>query len=631
MGTALGAAPITPSKPSGESHNTSSGLFSSPGHLRIALCLLIALGTLIVYNGVSRDGFINLDDNLYLIQNQHVHQGLTLNTVKWAFTTYEVDNWHPLTWMSFALDWQLFGKNTGGHHYVSALFHALNAALLFLLLASATGFTWRSFFVAALFAVHPINVESVAWAAERKNVLSTLFFLLAMMAYGRYAKRPSIGRYVSVALLYVLGLLAKPQVITFPFVLLLWDYWPLQRFRSRKDADENPRFAPASFWRLLVEKIPLIVLSAVEAVITMRAQHNAVHDGQGNYPFPVRVGNALVAYVRYMGDAIWPVHLSPTYPHPGNTLALWQVVASATFLLLVTVRAVTLRKKYLRVGWLWFLGILVPMIGIVQVGDQAMADRYAYIPFIGLFWISAWSIAEAAKNWRISPRWLAAPAALAIVAAGLLTARQVTYWHDSETLWRYALSVTPERNFMAHNYLAGILTQENRHEEAIHEYLAAEQLHSYPLTQVAYFADYELRHDHRADAMAHAQRILRGTKDPTACEMAYRDLGIAYTQLAKPTEARDNYQQALAIDPRDPYALMGMGLLAYRESDFKTAVEYFSRTVAVDPSDFDYLLLATALRQSGREAEANTAYAEAQRVSKDWTEAQNKVHWFLTN
>ena len=630
MGTASGVAPIAVLKPTGES-TTSSGPFSSPERLRVALCLLVALATLIVYNGVSRNGFINLDDNLYLIQNQHVHEGLTLNTVKWAFTTYEVDNWHPLTWMSFALDWQLFGKNTGGHHYVSALFHALNAALLFLLLESATGFTWRSLFVAALFAVHPVNVESVAWAAERKNVLSMLFFLLAMLAYGRYAKRPSIGRYVPVTLLYALGLLAKPQVITFPFVLLLWDYWPLHRFGSQGDPDGNRGFAQASFGRLVLEKIPLLALSAFEAVMTMAAQHRVVNDAQGAYPLAVRISNAVVAYARYVGVSIWPVHLSPTYPHPGNTLAVWQVVASATFLLLVSALAVILRKKYLLVGWLWFLGILVPMIGIVQVGDQAMADRYAYIPFIGLFWIGSWVIAETAEKWRISPRWLAAPAALVIVAAGLLTARQVTYWHDSEALWRYALSVTPERNFMAHNYLAGILTQENRHEEAIQEYLAAERLHTYPLTQVAYFADYELRHDHRVDAMAHAQRVLRGTKDPTACEMAYRDLGIAYTQLAQPDEARANYEQALALDPRDPYSLMGMGLLAYREADFKTAVDYFSRTVAVDPSDFDYLLLANALRKSGREADANAASAEAQRASKDWTDAQNKAQWFLTN
>src|SRR5215470_13705812 len=278
MSTAWGVAPTTPSKPSGESHSGSTGWFSSPGKLRVTLCLLIALATLIVYNGVSRNGFINLDDNLYLIQNQHVHEGLTLNTVKWAFTTYEVDNWHPLTWMSFALDWQLFGKNTGGHHYVSALFHALNAALLFLLLASATGFTWRSSFVAALFAVHPVNVESVAWAAERKNVLSMLFFLLAMMAYGRYAKCPSVRRYVPVTLLYVLGLLAKPQVITLPFVLLLWDYWPLRRMCARDpqigagvNADE--RFAPTRISRLIIEKIPLFFIAAVDVVLTLHAEN----------------------------------------------------------------------------------------------------------------------------------------------------------------------------------------------------------------------------------------------------------------------------------------------------------------------------------------------------------------------
>jgi len=502
---------------------------------------------------------------------------------------------------------------------------------LFLLLESATGFTWRSFFVAALFALHPVNVESVAWAAELKTVLSMAFFLLAMMAYAWYARRPSGPRYCAVALLFALGLMAKPQVITLPFVLLLWDYWPLERFGSRNSGDADTRFAPASFLRLVTEKVPLLMLAAADAMITMRAQHKAVYYAANTYGPRARFTNALVSYVRYVGHAVWPVHLSPAYTHPGNTLPLWQVVASVAFLLLVSLLALILRKKYLLVGWLWFLGILVPMIGIVQVGDQAMADRYAYIPFIGLFWIVAWSIAETAENWRISPRWLAAPSALAIAAAGFLTARQVTYWRDAETLWRYALVVTPERNFLAHSYLAGILTMENKHEEAIQEYLTAEKLHWYPLTQIAYFADYELRHDHRADAMAQSQRVLAGTNDPAAREMAYRVLGIGYTQLGKPAEARENYGQALAIEPHDPYALMGTGLLAYRESDFKTATDYFSRTVEADPSDFDYLLLATALRQSGREAEADSAYAQAQRVSKDWTQAQDKAHWFLTN
>ncbi len=604
--------------------------FQAARQRRLIWCLLIVLVTIGVYNGVSHNGFVNLDDNVYLVNNPQVHEGLDLKTVKWALTTYQEDNWHPLTWISHALDWELFGKNAGGHHYESVLFHALNAALLFLLLESATGFAWRSFFVALLFAVHPVNVESVAWAAERKNVLSMLFFLLALIAYGRYVKRPSVRRYSGVALLYALGLMAKPQVITLPFVLLLWDYWPLERFGSPKSNEDAAKSAPARFWRLVLEKVPLFFLAAADALVTMRAQHNAVQHGQESYALGLRFANAVVSYARYVWHAVWPFHLSPAYPHL-NTIPIWQVVGCGAFLLLISYLAITLRKRYLLVGWLWFLGILVPMIGVVQVGDQAMADRYAYIPLIGLFWIAAWSGAELCVEWGIARRWLAVPAIVVIAGCAFLTMRQVSYWHDSETLWRYSLSVVPEGNFMAHNYLAGILTQENRHDEAIEEYLAAEKIHKYPLQQIVQFADYELRHNHRADAMAHAELILQGTNDPSTRELAYRDLGIAYTQLAKSAEARVNYEQALKIEPRDVYALMGLGLLAYRESDFPRASEYFSRAVTVDPSDFNYLLLANSLEREGRKNEASTAYTEAQRVSGNWTEALNKAHSFLMN
>ncbi|HEV2467955.1 MAG TPA: tetratricopeptide repeat protein [Candidatus Sulfotelmatobacter sp.] len=591
------------------------------------LCLLLALATVVVYNAVVHNGFINLDDNGYLIDNTHVHAGLTPATVKWAFTTYDCENWHPLTWLSHALDWELFGKNTAGHHYMSVLFHALNAVLLFLLLERATGFPWRSFVVAALFALHPVNVESVAWAAERKNVLSMVFFLLAMIAYGWYAERRSVKRYSWVLVLFALGLMAKPQVITLPCVLLLWDYWPLQRFGSREDGVS--RYARASFGSLVLEKVPLFVLAAADALITMRAQHKAVSSAMA-YTFRARLENAVVAYTRYIGHAFWPFRLSPAYPHPGNTIPLWPSLSAGAFLILVTVFVLAARKRYLIVGWLWFLGIMVPMIGIVQVGDQAMADRYAYIPYIGLFWIATWSIAEFGKDWQISNRWVAIPACAVIVGSGALTVRQVSYWHDSETLWRYALSLN-DNNFMAHSYLAGILTLENRHEEAIAEYIKAENLHTYPLTQVVYFADYELRHSHVAGAMADAERVVQGTNDPSAREMAFRVLGIGYTQLGKPAEAREEYRQALQIEPRDPYALMGLGLLSYREHDFSTAAQYFSRTVDADPSDFDYLLLATALKQSGEQDKADAAFANAQRVSKNWSEAQDKAHWFLAN
>jgi len=608
-----------------------SGFVTNSRKRRIFLSLILAVITLGVYNQVARNGFLNVDDNDYLIDNQHVHAGLTLATVKWAFTTHHADNWHPLTWLSHAIDWELFGRNAGGHHYVSVLFHALNAILLFFLLESATGFAWRSFFVAAFFAIHPANVESVAWAAERKNVLSMMFFLLAMIAYNWYARQPSSRRYAMVALLFALGLMAKPQIITLPFVLLLWDYWPLKRFGSQKNDCAESDFSPAPFWRLVLEKVPLFLLSAADAVVTMFAQHRAVHYGESNYALPDRFANALVSYARYVGHALWPVHLSPAYPHPGNTIPHWQVWAAATLLLLITAMVVTSRKRYFLVGWLWFLGILVPMIGVIQVGDQAMADRYAYIPFIGIFWIVVWSAAELGSGWKVSPRWVAVPAALALVALSLVTARQVSYWHDSETLWKYALSVAPERNFMAHSYLAGILTQENKHEEAIKEYLAAEQAHEYPLEQIVYFADYELRHNHVEDAIKQAQMVVAGCKDPTALEVAFRVLGIANTQLSKPTEAKQNYQNALKINPQDPYALMGMGLLAYRAQDYPTAVDFFSRTAAVDPSDFDYLLLANALQQAGRDGDARVAYAQAEHASANWSEAVKKAHWFLTN
>jgi protein O-mannosyl-transferase len=612
------------------SNPAAGNLFSSPRKLKVVLSLLLVLATLGVYNPISHNAFINVDDNGYLTENDHVQSGLSMATVRWSVTTFACENWHPLTWLSHALDWQLFGKNAAGHHYISVLIHSLNVLLLFLLLESATGFTWRSAIVAALFAIHPINVESVAWASERKNVLSMTFFLLALIAYGWYAQRPSVRRYGTVALLFALGLMAKPQVITLPFVLLLWDYWPLERLNSGTNGQFPPRYRPGSIRWLGIEKVPLLFLAAGDALLTMHAQHNAVHNGWTHYTFPSRLANALVAYARYVGHAIWPLKLSPTYPHLGNAIPLWQILVSCTLLLLVTYFALVSRKRYLLVGWLWFLGILVPMIGVVQVGDQAMADRYAYIPFIGLFWMATWTVAEIGQEWQVPSSWLAAPACLALVGFAVITPRQVSYWHDSETLWKYALSVT-DRDFIAHSYLAQVLTKEGKHEEAMVEYSRAEQIHQYPLTQIVYFADYQLRHNHLQGAMADARRVIAGTTDRDARQMAFRDLGIANTQLGKADEAKQDFKQALQLDPRDPYALIGMGLLAYRGADFRTAVDYFSRVVAVDPSDFDYLVLATALEQSGRLIEANEAYAHAQRVSSNWSAAQAKAHWFLSN
>ena len=387
---------------------------------------------------------------------------------------------------------------------------------------------------------------------------------------------------------------------------------------------------PATIRRLVLEKIPLLCLSAGAAVVTMRAQHAAVDSAMAEYLFHTRFANAVIAYARYVAHAFWPVRLAPAYPLLGDAIPVWRVLGSGAFLLLVTVFALASRKRYLLVGWLWFLGTLVPMIGVVQVGNQAMADRYAYIPYIGLIWMVTWVIANSAREWEVPSRWLVVPTCVAVLLAATLTHRQVGYWHDSERLWRYTLSVTQE-NFMAHTYLAGALTKVNRHEEAIAEYTRAEEFHQYPLAQIAYFADYELRHEHISGAIADARRVLQGTNDRDAREMAFRDLGIANTRLGKSSEARENYIQALQIDPRDPFALMGMGLLAYRDTDFRAAAEYFSRAVKVEPSDFHYLLMATALQKCDRKADADLAYEQARRVSLDWAEAQKKVDWFLSN
>ncbi len=583
-------------------------------HRNTILALLLAVLTLAVYNPVVHNEFINIDDNGYLVDNAHVHAGLHWTTVKWAFTTYTCENWHPLTWVSHALDWQLFGTHAAGHHYMSVLFHVINVVLLFWLLQSATGFPWRSLIVAALFAVHPVNVESVVWAAERKNVLSMMFFLLAMLAYNEYAERPSLRRYGLVAALFACGLMAKPQVVTFPFVLLLWDYWPLHRFGPISESPQNSRFARASFHRLVLEKLPLLLLSAADSLLTMQAQHNAVRTTAVGFPVSVRLENAAVAYMRYVGHAFWPFNLSPAYPHPFDTIPLRQIVAAAIFLTLVTALVLASRKRYLVVGWFWFIGILVPMIGLVQVGDQAMADRYAYIPFIALFWMATWAFAEVGLRRRISSRWLAIPACVGIVGSAVLTHRQIAYWHDSETLWKYALQVTP-RNFMAHTYYGALLTLENRHEEAIEQYRAAEQLRSYPLDQVGLFADYELRHGHFEDALRQAQQVVTGQTNPKARELAFRDLGVANTKLGKFAEAQKDYQSALQIDPKDSYAYTGLGLVAFHENGFKDAAVYFSRAVAIEPDDLGYFLLGTALAKDGHTSEAAQAFAQARKIS----------------
>jgi protein O-mannosyl-transferase len=602
-------------------------LFSSPEKRSVVLCLLLVAVSLVVYNPIIRNGFINFDDPQYIVHNTHVTSGPTWETIRWSFSSFYQANWHPLTWISHALDYRLFRANPAGHHYVNVLLHAANAALLFLLFQSATGFTWRSLVVAALFALHPVNVESVAWAAERKNVLSMLFFLLAFEAYGRYARKPAVGRYFAVFFLFILGLMSKPQVITFPFLLLLWDYWPLGRYQPEPMMVGAVRPAAArSLGWLFLEKCPLFVLSGISAVITMKAQRagHAIHNS-AIYTPRLRLANAILSYPRYLRNAFWPTRLSPMYPHPLDLIRGWQVGLSALLLITVTVVVLTCRRqRYLAVGWFWFLGTLVPMLGLVQVGEQAMADRYAYQSFIGLFLIVSWGAAELTAAGKLSRAPLAPVAVSVVLVLSVLTYRQVGYWHDAITLWSHALQVTPERPYFLHLELGNALDQENRFDEAIPELRAAVDPNHPQEHQLIHlgFGIYDQRHGHVQEAIAEYESALRLSTDPETRADTYSDMGSAYRQIRDYEGAHRSFAAALQIDPTQSMALIGMGLLAQQRGDFSEAIGYYSLVMSREPTDVGYILLARAEHDAGHPAEAQAAAAKAAQLTTDLDQAR---------
>lgn len=595
----------------------SEGLFSSPRQRTVILCLLLVVATLAVYNPVNRNAFVNFDDDHYITHNLQVQAGLTWETVKWAFDGYHEANWHPLTWISHALDCQFFGLNPVGHHYTNVVLHALDAVLLFLLLQSATGFTWRSLMVAALFALHPVNVESVAWASERKNVLSMMFLLLTMLAYGWYVRKPARLRYLAVVALFACGLMSKPQVITLPFLLLLWDYWPLGRFGAEG-------IHAAKVWELFREKIPLFALSLASAVITMQAQKagGAIHSAI-IYPFHLRFENAIVSYSRYIGKAFWPTNLSPLYPHPLDLLHEWQVIASALFLIVATIVVIAQRRRgYLATGWFWFLGSLVPMIGLVQVGEQAMADRYAYLPFIGLFIMIVWGVAEEAQRRRILPDRLVGPSIVILLALAALTYRQIGYWHDSETLWTHALRVSDVPSYKAHFNLAVTYDEQGRYTEAIRQFHQSIDPRSDDPKIHLGLGVYDQRHGAMQQAVDEYQTTLRMTSDPTVKADAYSNLGSTYRQLHEYNHAEENFTAALKLDPNKPIALIGMGLLAQRSGNFNQAVDYYSRAMAIQPTAIGYLLISRAQQQTGNSTGAKAAEDRAEQLTSNLAEAQ---------
>ena len=462
----------------------------------LIICVLLALACLLTFWRVNLSDFVSYDDTAYVTENSHIQSGLTLKGIEWAFTTGHASNWHPLTWLSHMLDVQLFGLNPGWHHFINLLFHIANTVLLFLVLHRATKALWQSAFVAALFALHPLHVESVAWVAERKDVLSTFFWMLTMWVYLSYTARPGVVRYLSLLLCFALGLMAKPMLVTLPFVLLLLDYWPLQRLELGKQPRETlnpppqaaqkrkekgrrrPAEAPArpavSRWALirplLVEKVPLCILVVLSCSVTYMVQKKGGAVGSiENFPLGVRVENAFVSYITYIAKMIWPSNLAVFYPY--GSLLPWQVVWAVSCFIAMTVMAARAAKRfpYLTVGWLWYAGTLIPVIGFVQVGRQALADRYTYVPLIGLFVMAAWGIPELARWWRHRKKVLIVFSALTISCCFIIAWNQVGYWRNSLTLYDHALSVTDDNDVIYYNRGNAYMALGDR-ERAIRDY-----------------------------------------------------------------------------------------------------------------------------------------------------------------
>ncbi|MBW1896674.1 MAG: glycosyltransferase family 39 protein, partial [Deltaproteobacteria bacterium] len=448
--------------------------------LKVAVLIGLTLLTFLVFWQVTSHEFVIFDDEVYVTQNDEVQKGLSWDGVAWAFTTTHANFWHPLTWLSHMLDCRLFGLNPAGHHLTSLLLHIANTLLLFLVFHRMTGALWPSAFVAALFACHPLHVESVAWVSERKDVLSTLFWMLTLGAYVRYVEHPRGRAYLLAVVFFSLGLMAKPMLVTLPFVLLLLDYWPLDRLdfgqQSHRPGDQagHPGYPKSSFFHLLLEKVPFLVLSAVSCIVAYTAQaHGGAIKSSGVFSIDVRIANALISYVSYLEKTFWPHHLAVFYPHPG-TWPVWQIAGAG--LLLVSISALVLlgmrKKPYLTLGWFWYLGTLVPVIGLVQVGIHAMADRYTYVPLIGVFIMIAWGLQDIAKRWRPQRVVLGLSAAAVICAFTISSARQLNHWQNSSTLFQHALNVT-EDNYGAHNNLGLALAQRGKLDEAIDHYLRA--------------------------------------------------------------------------------------------------------------------------------------------------------------
>jgi protein O-mannosyl-transferase len=598
------------------------------------VCCLLLLAVALVFGQTLQYGFVNYDDNLYVYENPHLARGLTAEGIGWSFTTARQSLWAPLTWSSYLLDFQLYGLRPWGYHLTNVLLHAATTIILFLVLRRMTGDLWPSALVAVVFAIHPQHVESAAWVAERKGLLSGLFFMLALWAYLGYVRRAfSPARYAIVAMLFTLGLTAKPMLVTLPFVLLLLDYWPLGRMGSCRvrETHHGPtvRFthptgtsagaSPSRLWGLIVEKIPLVALAAFSCVVTLYTQSEALTPNE-HFSVYWRIGNALISYCAYLGQFFSPAGLSAAYPRLGLDLPPWEVLGAAILLSSITAAALVSRRRrpYLLVGWLWYLATLLPVIGLVQFGVQATADRFMYLPQIGLCIALAWWAAAACRTW---PRLRPACGVAAALALAVLTAvawRQTTYWRDSRTLWTRAIDCTA-RNATAHTNLGMALADLRRFDEAAAQFRKSLAINSDDAKALCGLGAALEKMGQADEAMAHYEAALRA--DPGMAQ-AHSNLGANLADRGRMAEAMDHYQTALQIDPECIMAHSNLGAALAQQGRIDEAMEHLHRALEIKPDCAGaHANLGAALACQRRFDEATTHFRQALELDPESADA----------
>ena len=587
----------------------------------LGVCFFLVAITWLVFGQTVRYDFVNYDDNEYVYANPAITSGLNPHGIIYAFSGRHARNWHPLTTLSHMLDCQLWGVRAGGHHLTNVVLHTIAVVLLFLVLRQMTGAIWQSAFVAALFAIHPLHVESVTWISERKDVLSAVFFTLTLGAYVRYVRSPSIGRYLTMSILFALGLMSKPMLVTVPLVLLLLDYWPLQRFGGR-----------SSIKRLALEKIPLLALSAAGGFVTLWVQQSSVARTE-ELPLIWRVANGLVTYAIYLRQMIWPVGLAVFYPHPGDQLPIWEIGLAIVLLALMSAGAIALRHKrpYLVTGWFWYLVMLLPVIGLIQVGSQGHADRYTYLPQIGLYLLLAWGITDALasrfatgqiRRGGLQRRIVAVTASLAIIALAWCAHVQASHWRNGESLWGHALAVT-SGNFMAHDGLGECLANRGRLDEAIDQFQKALNIApGYPELETNLILAL-IKKGRTDEAIPHLQTLLK--EHPNDAQAHY-NLGNALQKKGDSQGAIAAYEKALSIQARYPAAHYSLGIALDRNGQIDEALAHYQEAVKEQPNYPEaYYLLGNDLLQKARVDDAIAAYEQALKSRPTYPEVENNI------